>query len=218
MFGKTRDLNEIASFDGAPTDDFFGDEVAAEEAAHIDELRNRVAQVESQISSQFTSLATYAQIAQEQIELARAEAKATTERSEHRLTELIERERADRVRAVGSAGGLSVPPATATSVDRRLDVLEQNVAQIKTTLGECFAQQKALAEAINTMFDRLATSAPAVTAVDEGVVVEPVAAPRPAAFSAPVPVVSNLPAPAVPPALSPASGPIPGLSFNLQVS
>ena len=76
---------------------FFGDEAAAAEAAEIDALRERVVQVESQINSQFTSLATYAQIAQEQVELARAEARAATERSEKRVIELVERERADRI-------------------------------------------------------------------------------------------------------------------------
>src|SRR6478735_2400788 len=99
MFGKTRELNETTQLDEANLGDFFGDESAAAEVVRVDELRHRVTQVESQISSQFTSLATYAQIAQEQIELARAESRAATERSEHRVTELIERERAARLEA-----------------------------------------------------------------------------------------------------------------------
>ena len=112
MFGKTRDLNDTTHLDGPTIEDFFGDESAAAEVVRVDELHHRVAQVESQINSQFTSLATYAQIAQEQIELARAEAKASTERSEQRLTELIERERADRIVAEHRQRAASARPAT----------------------------------------------------------------------------------------------------------
>jgi len=149
MFGKTRDLIDNGTIDGMTTENFFGDETAADEAAQIDVLRERVVQAESQINSQFTSLATYAQISQEQIELARAEAKASTERSEHRLTELIERERADRI----SAANVDAPNGSGRDVTARLDALEHSVAQIKATLDECFAQQLALAEAINRLFD-----------------------------------------------------------------
>ncbi len=149
MFGKTRDLNDNGTIDTMTTEGFFGDETAADEAAQIAALRERVIQAESQINSQFTSLATYAQISQEQIELARAEAKASTERSEHRLTELIERERADRI----SAANVDAPNGSGRDVTARLDALEHSVAQIKATLDECFAQQLALAEAINRLFD-----------------------------------------------------------------
>ena len=92
MFGKTRDINDTDTLDSSAIDEFFGDEAAAATSAEIHDLRDRVEQVESQINSQFTSLATYAQIAQEQVELARAEARAATERSEQRVTSLIERE------------------------------------------------------------------------------------------------------------------------------
>ena len=92
MFGKARDINDTDTLDSSALDEFFGDEAAAENSVEIHDLRYRVEQAESQISSQFTSLATYAQIAQEQVELARSEAKAATERSEQRLTSLIERE------------------------------------------------------------------------------------------------------------------------------
>ena len=130
-------------------DGFFGDEAAAEAVVEVHELQHRVQQVESQISSQFTSLATYAQIAQEQVEVARSEAKATTERSEQRLTSLIERERADRI---SSFTGVA-PAGSAPDVTARLDALEHSVAQIRKGLDECLQRQKALAEAIATMFE-----------------------------------------------------------------
>jgi hypothetical protein len=154
MFGKTRDLNDTANLDGSTIEDFFGDESAAAEVVRVDELRHRVSQVESQINSQFTSLATYAQIAQEQIELARAEARASTERSEQRVTELIERERADRI--VANTG--SAPVGSNRDISARLDALEHDVAQIRATLDGCFAQQLALADAISKLFESTGTA------------------------------------------------------------
>ena len=154
MFGKARDINDTDTLDSSALDDFFGDEAAAENSVEIHDLRDRVEQAESQINSQFTSLATYAQIAQEQVELARSEARAATERSEQRLTSLIERERADRITAfTGEA------PEGSPDIASRLDALEHSVAHIQKGLDDCRQQQKDLAVAITTMFDRLAAPA-----------------------------------------------------------
>ena len=157
MFGKHRDIDDTDTLDSSAIDGFFGDEAAAEAVVEVQELQYRVQQVESQINSQFTSLATYAQIAQEQVEVARSEAKAITERSEQRLTSLIERERADRISSfTGVAPGGSAPDVAA-----RLDALEHSVAQIRKGLDECLQRQKALAEAIATMFECMPRNTPA---------------------------------------------------------
>jgi rubrerythrin len=196
MFGKTRDINDTDTLDSSAIDDFFGDEAAAENTVEIHDLRDRVEQVESQISSQFTSLATYAQIAQEQVELARSEARATTERTEQRLTSLIERERADRITAfTGEA------PEGSPDTASRLDALEQSVARIQKGLDDCRQQQKDLATAITAMFDRL--SAPAA----------PAPAPAPSAASFPAPAISPLSPPATMSAVD-SDGPISGLALN----
>ncbi len=148
MFGKPHD--DTDTLDSSAIDGFFGDEAATARAVEVDELQHRVEQVEAQISSQFTSLATYAQIAQEQVELARSEAKAATERSEQRVTSLIERERADRVSSfTGQA-----PAGSAPDVSARLEAVEHSVAQLRKGLDECLQRQKSLAEAITVMFER----------------------------------------------------------------
>lgn len=156
MFGKTKETSDIdgrAELD-ITIDDFFGDEGAAAEAVRIDHLHQRVTQVEQQISSQFTSLAAYAQIAQEQVELVRAEARHTSERSEQRVIGLIERERADRMQS-GTDGG--------TDVSTRLDALDSQVAEIREGLQQCLSNQKALADAITDLFQPTAAAAPATT-------------------------------------------------------
>ena len=163
MFGRPRDFDD--TLDSSAIDGFFGDESAAETIVEVHELQQRVEQVESQVNSQFTSLATYAQIAQEQVELARSEAKAATERSEQRMTELIERERADRL---ASASGVTQAEATSEitsspveastdiEVTDRLDALDVAIDEIRADLADCLQRQKELAEAITTMFERLA--------------------------------------------------------------
>lgn len=156
MFGKTKEISETderAELDNT-IGEFFGDETAVEEASRVDQLHHRVTQVEQQISSQFTSLAAYAQIAQEQVELVRSEAQHANERSEQRVVGLIERERADRISA-GSGGGVDVIA--------RLDALENQVADIREGLQQCLSNQKALAEAITDLFTS-DTGSPATTA------------------------------------------------------
>jgi hypothetical protein len=197
MFGKTRDIHDSDTLDSSALDEFFGDEAAAATSVEIHGLRDRVEQVEAQINSQFTSLATYAQIAQEQVELARAEARAATERSEQRVTSLIERERADRITSyTGTA------PGSAPDVIARLDALEHSVARIQQGLDESRQQQKDLARAISAMFDTLTASSPS----------RPGAMPAPTA--APAPLAAPLPAPPASAATIEADGPISGLAFD----
>ena len=209
MFGKPRDTNDSNTFDTSTLDTsaldgIFGDEAAAANQAEVHELQGRVEQVEAQINSQFTSLATYAQIAQEQVEFVRAEARAATERSERRMMALVDRERADRITSfTGEAPAGSSIDATA-----RLDALEQSVAQIKQGLDDCRQQQQSLADAITTFFER-ATSTPTTLSRP--------AAPAPGTSFAP-PTVPSQPLAADPaprPSFTdPISDPISGLALN----
>jgi hypothetical protein len=172
MFGKTREPTDTDTTENPITlDDFFGDEQAAAEVVQVAELHERIGQVESQVNSQFTSLAAYAQIAQEQIELARSEATATADRTEHRLTTLIERERTDRVLAGTGGTGSLAPEVTA-----RLDALESSVAEIKLGLEECMERQRALADAITTLLQR---SKPRLPLHDPPKAAQPLAGPIP---------------------------------------
>lgn len=234
MFGKTRDINDSDTLDSSALDEFFGDEAAAATSVEIHELRERVEQAESQINSQFTSLATYAQIAQEQVELARAEAKAATERSEQRLTSLIERERADRITSftgVTPEVGAEVSPEHSSETNSRLDRLEESVAQIADGLERCRGQQKDLAHAITAMFDWLTESTVLGVKRDPSTKSSKLPAPSPApsadestALPAPSPAESacepamfsaSAPAPAGDdPTVSASDGPIVGLALN----
>lgn len=194
MFGKTK---EPTGTDDRPeadltSDDFFGDEAAVAEAMRVDQLRQRVGQVEQQINSQFTSMAAYAQIAQEQIELVRSEAQHANERSEQRVVGLIERERADRL---VSSGGSSI------EAEVRLDALDTQVAEIRASLQQCLTNQKALADAIIDLFQPNGSQ---ISSLGDTIFVEPnneadvetdavmpIPAGAPAPMPAPVPVDSE---------------------------
>ena len=204
MFGKTKepiDHDGIAGSD-LTVDDFFGDEAAVAEAVRVDHLQERVTQVEQQINSQFTSLATYAQIAQEQVEMVRAEAIHANERSEQRVIELVERERADRI--ADSTGGIDVTA--------RLDSLDTQVAEIREGLQLCLSNQKALADAITDLFQPTAEAPDAShgTPMDD-----PVGAPVAAAFPPP-PTAADQPTlePVDHPEDGLVDGPIAGLSLD----
>lgn len=158
MFGKPKDIIDNR-FDDAALDEFFGDEAAADHSTQLDVLRTRVAQVEGQISSQFTSMAAYAQIAQEQIELVRAESHSGVERSERRLIQLIERERSDRMLTIGHAPSAPVDADVAS----RLATLEDTLTQIKVVVADCLSRQKALADAITALFEPPAHTLPPPT-------------------------------------------------------
>lgn len=151
MFGRTKDAIDTTTLEGPTIDDFLGDEEELDQQAMLAELRDRVVSVEQQLHSQFTSMAAYAQIAQEQVELVRAEAKAHTERTEERLIELIERERADRIEAL--TGRAPVRGGSDPAMQLRLEVLDRNVAEIRAGLDDCLARQKALADAITALFE-----------------------------------------------------------------
>lgn len=202
MFGKTKDSIDQGENPEADltVDDFFGDEAAVAEAVRIDHLQQRVAQVEQQINSQFTSLAAYAQIAQEQVEMVRSEALHANERSEQKVISLVERERADRL--ADSTGGIDVTA--------RLDSLDAQIEEIREGLQLCLSNQKALADAITDLFapvTQMPAPEPAAAPVD------PQAAASFDAFPPPVADASGG-EPVEFPATDLPDGPIPGLALD----
>jgi hypothetical protein len=230
MFGKTKESGDIDDRPAADLtiDDFFGDEAAVAEAVRIDQLHQRITSVEQQIHSQFTSMAAYAQIAQEQIELVRSEAQHANERSEQRVIGLIDQERSDRL-----TGGGATPDVSA-----RLHSLEAQVAEIRENLKACLSNQKALADAITDLFQPATTStfapAPSVAPIESttaplGGASDPApeaaladfdvfAAPDIATVvpmsALPAPILSDGPAPAGFPAPPNNDGPIAALSLD----
>ncbi len=182
MFGKTKDpIDHDGAAEGDLTvDDFFGDEAAVAETVRVDHLQQRVTQVEQQINSQFTSLAAYTQIAQEQVEMVRSEALHANERSEQKVIALIERERTDRLT---DATGV-------VDVTARLDALDAEIEEIRQGLQLCLSNQKALADAITDLFQ---------PTVDPPSQPAPLSAPEPSDVPGPAPAATDPVTPAATP-------------------
>ena len=131
-----------------------GDESAAATHASLAQLHLKVTALEEQMRSQFTAVAAYASIAQEQVEFTRNEARADLDRTRQTLIELVEQVRhesstAPRTRVPGAPPGPLAPPivtAPSPSLAARLGDLEQAIMQ-------CFDRQRELAETVAAVLD-----------------------------------------------------------------
>src|SRR5262245_21575768 len=85
--------------------EIFGDEQAAKLQAEVVELRQMVADLSAQVHAQFTTISAHAEIAREQVELARNEARADLERTRELLIRLVERTRED----LSDSDGFRIP-------------------------------------------------------------------------------------------------------------
>jgi hypothetical protein len=131
-------------------------EVDTQEArTAVADVRERLDKVESQLMSQYTSIAAYAQIAQQSVETARAEARADLDRERNLLISLVERAREewhnDVSRGEGAASANSGGNADAAL---RLITLEERFAHINDLFTECLRNQEELANSIACLLER----------------------------------------------------------------
>jgi predicted amino acid-binding ACT domain protein len=144
-----------------------GDEEGAAIRASLAQLHLKVTALEDQMRSQYTSLAAYASIAQEQVEFTRDEARADLDRTRQTLIELVEQVRMEasavpRTRVPGAPPGPLAPPivtAPSPALAARLGEFEQAIMQ-------CFDRQRELAETLAAVLDIV--SAPATDAPISG--------------------------------------------------
>jgi hypothetical protein len=116
MFGRTKEWSELET-----SGEFLPDDEHARAAVLVAELRERLAVVETQLKSQYLSMAAYAQIAQEQVEFARAEARSDHDRGFQTLVQLMEQLRAE---------------ARDMTPDDRVAVLHHEIADLRSQLVE----------------------------------------------------------------------------------
>lgn len=133
----------------------FGDEEAAELRRELDELRGEVRALSNQLHAQFTTIAAHAEIAREQSELARAEARADLDRTRDTLIELIETVRIE----AANAGGYHVPGSrpgwSAEVTAERIGAVEDALAAAERTVERCFLRQNELADTMAAFIDTM---------------------------------------------------------------
>ena len=127
-----------------------GDEAVAELLTTVEQLRTEVSDLKARVDSQFTTIAAHAEIARQQADFAREEARSDLDRSRETLIGLIEQVRssASTVHVPGTPPG----PSSETTNERVGDV-ERRIDDLTTTIGRCFDRQNELADTMTAFLD-----------------------------------------------------------------
>jgi hypothetical protein len=129
------------------TTPFLPEESAEQTMAVSIELRHKLNKVEQQVLAQYTAMAAYAQIAQQNVDNVRAEARADMDRSQATVIGLVEKLRAEMVARFTGAdhraaanGGLQ---SLSVDASARMGALEDKLAQMASAL-EIYARENAM--------------------------------------------------------------------------
>lgn len=133
----------------------FGDEEAAQLRRELDDLRTEVRELAGQLHAQFTTIAAHAEIAREQSELARGEARADLERTRETLIELIETVRVEAANAGGYHVPGSAPGMSAEVTAERIAAVEDALTAADATVEQCFRRQNELADTMTALIDTM---------------------------------------------------------------
>jgi len=135
-----------------PNEDFLPAEAQQQAQAAAVDTRERLTKLEEQLMSQYTSMATYAQIAQQAVNTVRAEARADLDREKATVISLIERVRSECTGDVAVAS-MSAPAAPDVSLLARMALLEDNFERLSYQFGQVLRSQEELANSIAMMFE-----------------------------------------------------------------
>jgi ABC-type glutathione transport system ATPase component len=134
-----------------PPDDFLPDEATQELRIAGNDLRDRVAKIEMQMMAQYTAMAAYATISQNNTDAAKAEARHDLERTQATLIGLIERVRRecnDALAAIQTRGGSS-----GEGDGTRVGSLESRFDDLAGALERSIDTQRALAEQVAMLLE-----------------------------------------------------------------
>lgn len=141
--------------DETPDAPFLPPEDTQELRAIGHDLRDRIAKLEVQMMAQYTAMAAYATIAQNNVDAVQAESRHDVERTQSTLIGLIERVRQESLEAArhsapaGPSGMLPPPPID----EPRLAALEQRFEALASALERSIEMQRALAEQVAALVE-----------------------------------------------------------------
>ncbi|MEX0848320.1 MAG: hypothetical protein WD023_11140 [Ilumatobacteraceae bacterium] len=132
---------------------FLPDEETQEIRAIGHDLRERIAKLEVQMMAQYTAMAAYATIAQNNVDAVKAESRHDVDRTQSTLIGLVERVRQESLEAAkqrGPNGGALPPPV----IDEpRLVSIEQRFEALASALERSIEMQRALAEQVAVLVE-----------------------------------------------------------------
>ena len=136
---------------------FLGAEARPEPRPADPDLRDRVARLEIQVMQQYTAMAAYATIGQQQVETAQSEVRSDIDRAQAMTIGLIDRTRREvleQLEAVRTMTSTSGSGATGDSANAaRLDILEQRFEALANALERSVQNQMALAEQLASLLE-----------------------------------------------------------------
>lgn len=134
--------------------EIFGDEEFAALQADLEQLTAVVTELSGQLHAQFTTIAAHAEIAREQSEFARDEARADLERTRATLIELIEQAR-------GHHSSYPPPLVTGAAADGpsgRVDSLERRIDSLTDSVEEMAERQRELTDMMAALLDTVVSN------------------------------------------------------------
>lgn len=132
------------------TTPFLSSADSTDAAAALAVIRERLVQLEQQVLAHYTATATYATIAQNAVEQARAEARADLDRAQAVIIGLLDRLRGELAGAGIGGEGLGAPssePVSASAtgaIDARLTTIERRIIDLVATVNELTLQNAEL--------------------------------------------------------------------------
>ncbi len=143
--------HEVWSAPGEQPHEFFPDEAAHEIRMASNDLRDRIAKLETQTMAQYTAMAAYATIAQNATDGLRAEMRSDIDRSQSTTIGLVERVRRE---CADSITGIQARTGGGDNSDAaRLDSLENRFEALAAALQSSIEAQGTLAEQITMLLE-----------------------------------------------------------------
>ena len=133
----------------------FGDEQAAALRSDLDELRAVVVDLSDRLHAQFTTIAAHAEIAREQADFARQEARADLDRNRDTLIGLIEQLRAETAQHRTEHVGDTADGPSSVARGERFETVEAQLDEVIQRVDACFARQRELADMVAAFLDTM---------------------------------------------------------------
>lgn len=147
---RRRDKRSDPPETGDASHAFLPDETSGMALANVTALEERVARLEQQLLAQYSALASYATVAQQAVEVARAEARADLDRTRHTVLALVDQLRRETQQTDASGTVVDVGGAPTSGID----LIGARVDELASSLEAVVRQQRDLSASVAALLDQ----------------------------------------------------------------
>jgi hypothetical protein len=153
MFGRSEKNETWMAPEGEPVVPFLDPEAGEPASTVVNELRDRLTKIEQQVLAQYTATAAYATLSHQNVETARAEARADLDRSQSTIISLLDRLRTETNARLDGIETRPSMPASSLGVDAasRLAILEDRMGSIINALDSCIKENILLRQQVDEL-------------------------------------------------------------------